>query len=78
MGVGSLAWIFDLISGFKGGRETCHWHGVVVELTVNWQPRCRTGNGHVHVSNFLMQVVHPAETSGLFYIYHIHSLDDNN
>ena len=53
----------------KGGQETCHWHGVVLELTVNWQ----TGSGRVHVSNLPVQVVHLAETSGLF--YHIHSLD---
>ena len=43
-----------------------------MDLIVSWQPRCRTG---VDVSNFPMQVVHPAETSGLF--YHIHPLDDN-
>ena len=45
------AWIFELISGFKGGRESFHWHGVVVELTVSWQPRCGTGNGCVDVSS---------------------------
>ena len=35
---------------------SCHWLGVVVELTVNRQPRCRTGNGRVHI--------HEGSTSG--------------
>ena len=28
-----------------------HWHGVVVEFIVNWQPRRSSGSGCVHVSN---------------------------
>ena len=32
----SCLWIFNLISGFKKGQESHHWHGVVVELTVSW------------------------------------------
>ena len=27
-----LPWIFGIISGFKGGQVSYHWHGVVVEL----------------------------------------------
>lgn len=42
-------WIFNLISGCKGERESFHWNGV--EFIVNWLPRCRTGNGCVHDSN---------------------------
>ena len=44
-------WIFGLISGFNGGQESFHWHGVVVDFIVNWQPRCSTRNGYVRVSN---------------------------
>ena len=42
-----MKFCLDLIIGLKG---SCHWHGVVVELSVSWCPRCRTGNGRVHVS----------------------------
>ena len=62
-------WISSLISGFQGGREWFHWHVVVGEFIVQWKPRCRTGNGCVHVNNLL------AHTSSLF--YHIHSLGTN-
>ena len=63
---------FSLISGFKGGWESFHWCGVVVEFIVNWQLRCgtETENGHVHVSNIPMQVVYLADTSGLPFIRH--------
>ena len=61
--VKSPSWVFGLISGFKGGQKSFHWHGVFI---VNWQPRCSTGNGCVHVSNLPMQVVYPADTFGLF------------
>ena len=49
LGVESPPWIFTLISGFNGGRESFHWHGVVVEFIVNWQPGCSTGNGCVAI-----------------------------
>ena len=49
--------------GFSGIGESFHWHGVVVEFIANWQPRCSTGNGCVHVSNLPMQVAYPADTS---------------
>ena len=54
LGVESPPWIFGLISGFNGGWELFHWHGVVVEFIVNWQPRCSTRKGCVHVSNLPM------------------------
>ena len=54
-------WSFGPISGFNGGWESFHWHGVVMEFIVNWQ---QTGNGSVHAS---MQVEYPADT---FYVPH--------
>ena len=57
--------IFSLTSGFNGGRESFHWHGVVVEFTVNWQP---TENGCVHVGNLPMKVAYPADTSAVLVI----------
>ena len=75
LGVKSPPWIFGLISDFNGGQESFHQHGVVEEFIVNWQPRCSTGNGCVHVSNLPMQVPYLADTSGLF--YHIRSLGSN-
>ena len=71
LGVSSPPWISSLISGFKGGREWFHWHGVIAEFIVQW----KTGNGCVHVNNLLMHVVYLAHTSGIF--YHIHSLGTN-
>ena len=60
LGVESLSLIFGLLSEFSGGRESFHWHGVVVEFIVSW---CTTENGCVHVSNLPMQVAYPANTS---------------
>ena len=48
---------------------------MVVEFIVNWQPRCSTGKGCVHVSSLPMHIAYPADTSGLF--YYIRSLGTN-
>ena len=64
--------LLDFHPNFGRTRVTS-LHAVVVELYVDWQPRCRTGNGCDHVSNL-------SSISGRHFrpfIYHIYSLGTN-